>query len=93
MRVNGFARISTEAKYLNMFNSDRNAPQTCIEITIKEVFLHCAKALMRSKLWLPQALIDRSSFPTMGRMINDQISVDEEPESQDNMVKRYERDL
>ncbi|MGH1540325.1 MAG: pyridoxamine 5'-phosphate oxidase family protein [Arenicella sp.] len=93
LRVNGFARISTHAKYLELFQDDKNPPQTCIEITIKEVFLHCAKALMRSKLWSPQALVDRSSFPTMGRMINDQLSVTEEPESQEDMVKRYEQNL
>ncbi len=93
LRVNGSARLSTGAKYLNMFHSDRNAPHTCIEITIKEVFLHCAKALMRSELWSPQALIDRSKFPTLGRMINDQLSVADEPESQEDMVKRYESDL
>ena len=93
LRVNGCARISQKTEYLNMFHNENNAPLTCIEITIKEVFLHCAKALMRSKLWSPQELIERSNFPTMGRMINDQLSVVEEPESQEDMVKRYERDL
>lgn len=93
LRVNGFARISTETRYLNMFQGTNNAPRTCMEIAINEVFLHCAKALMRSKLWSPQALINRSNLPTMGRMINDQLSVAEEPESQMDMVKRYKRDL
>lgn len=93
LRVNGFARITNDAKYLNMFHGERNPPRTCIEISIKEVFLHCAKALMRSELWSPQALVDRSIIPTMGRMINDQLSVKEEPESQEDMLKRYERDL
>ncbi|WP_249422296.1 MSMEG_1061 family FMN-dependent PPOX-type flavoprotein [Marinomonas lutimaris] len=51
LRINGLARISTSPEYLNLFSDDRNPPKTCIEITIKEVFLHCAKALMRSELW------------------------------------------
>lgn len=93
LRVNGFARISTKPEYLNIFQNEKHTPQTCIEISIKEVFLHCAKALMRSNLWSTQALIDRSSFPTMGKMINDQLLLTEEPESQEDMIKRYEADL
>ncbi len=93
LRVNGIARISQDPEYLQRFQGENSMPQTCIELTINEVFLHCAKALMRSKLWSPDALIDRSSFPTMGRMINDQLFVSEEPESHEDMVKRYETDL
>ena len=60
---------------------------------IKEVFLHCAKALMRSDLWSSTAKVDRSTFPTMGQMINDQLSLSETAESQEDMVDRYKRDL
>ena len=93
LRVNGIARISTHKDYLKLFSSERNAPKTCIEISIKEVFLHCAKALMRSKLWSAESVLDRSLLPTMGKMINDQLGLNEEPESQEGMVKRYENDL
>jgi PPOX class probable FMN-dependent enzyme len=93
LRVNGLARISTSIEHLGLFSNDRNPPKTCIELTIKEVFLHCAKALMRSELWSSRSKIDRSGFPTMGAMINDQLSVIDAPESQKDMVARYEHDL
>jgi PPOX class probable FMN-dependent enzyme len=93
LRINGFARISTADEHLNLFANDQNSPKTCIELAIEEVFLHCAKALMRSELWSPGSKIDRSYFPTMGAMINDQLSVTDTPESQEEMVKRYEQDL
>ncbi|MEJ2043234.1 MAG: pyridoxamine 5'-phosphate oxidase family protein [Reinekea sp.] len=93
LRVNGLARISTSAEHLDLFSDSRNPPRTCIEITIKEVFLHCAKALMRSELWSPKSKIDRSDFPTMGAMINDQLSIIDDPETQEDMVARYKRDL
>jgi PPOX class probable FMN-dependent enzyme len=93
LRVNGLARISTSVEHLGLFSNDRNPPKTCIEVTIKEVFLHCAKALMRSELWSSTSKIDRSGFPTMGAMINDQLSVNDVPESQKDMVARYELDL
>ncbi|QUX96248.1 phosphohydrolase [Marinomonas sp. CT5] len=93
LRINGLARISTSPEYLSLFSDDRNPPKTCIEITIKEVFLHCAKALMRSELWSLKAQIDRADFPTMGAMINDQLSIEDDPEAQEDMIARYKRDL
>lgn len=93
LRVNGVARISTSAEHLGLFPDEKNPPQSCIELTVKEVFLHCAKALMRSELWSSDAKIDRASFPTMGAMINDQLSIKETPESQEEMVARYKDSL
>jgi len=93
MRANGSASISTDPEYLNMFPDEQNPPKTCIVISIEEVFLHCAKAFMRSKLWSPTSQIDRSSLPTMGQMLKDQLGTNVEAESQDEMVKRYQSDL
>ncbi len=93
LRINGVARISTKEEYLNLFQCERNIPISCIEITIKEIFLHCAKALMRSELWANDSKINRLEFPSMGKMINDQLSLTEEPESQEDMVKRYKLGL
>ena len=93
LRINGEAKISISPNHLIRFDSWNNPPKTCIEIRIKEVFLHCAKAFMRSKLWDSDSRIDRSVLPTMGRMINDQLLVADEPESQEQMIERYNKDL
>ena len=93
LRINGSARISASAEHLDLFSGEKNPPKTCVEITIKEVFLHCAKALMRSELWSTKSKLDRSDFPTMGVMINDQLSIDGVPEAQEDMVARYQQDL
>ena len=44
-----------------------------IIVEIKEVFLHCPKAFIRSKLWNPESQIDRSTLPSLGKMILEQI--------------------
>ena len=93
LRINADAKISIDAERLELFSAERHAPKSCIELNIKEVFLHCAKALMRSQLWSAEAQVLRSSLPSMGAMINDQLSLSEPAESQDDMVARYERDL
>ncbi len=93
LRINGKAHISTEVDYMNLFVKESKPPKTCIVVEIEEVFLHCAKALMRSKLWLEETKIARADFPTMGRMLKDQLGGTEPLESQEDMVKRYQADL
>lgn len=93
LRVNGSARISTSEEYLALFSNERNPPKACIELTITEVFLHCAKALMRSKLWSLNSQIKRSDFPSMSVMINDQLCVSDVAEKHEDMVERYQKDL
>jgi uncharacterized protein len=93
LRINGSAYISTDSKYLELFTSEQNPPKACIVITVKEMFLHCAKALMRSKLWHEDSKIKRSELPTMGQMLKDQIGGNEAIETQEEMVQRYQKDL
>ncbi|OJJ16297.1 phosphohydrolase [marine bacterium AO1-C] len=93
LRVNGSAYITTEAEVLARFSNEKNPPQTCIVVSVEEAYLHCAKALMRSKLWSEDAQIMRTELPTMGQMLKDQVGGDKAPESQEEMVKRYKKDL
>ena len=41
-------------------------PIAVLKVTVGEAFLHCAKALLRARLWEPDARIERSRFPTDG---------------------------
>lgn len=93
LRINGSAYLSTDENYLNLFTSEKHTPKTAIVITVEEVFLHCAKAFMRSKLWDASAQTNRDEFPTMGQMLKDQLNSTETPETHDAMVERYQKDL
>ncbi len=93
LRINGNAYLSTDEDYLNLFITEKNHPKSCVVISIEEVFLHCAKALMRSKLWDESSKINRDEFPTMGQMLKDQLGSKEAPETREAMVERYQKDL
>jgi PPOX class probable FMN-dependent enzyme len=93
LRLNGSAEISTEQELLGMFSEEQNSPKTAIVVNVESVYLHCAKAFMRSELWNPEKHLERTEFPTMGQMLKDQIKSDVPPESHDVMVKRYKSDL
>ena len=93
LRINGRAQITTDPELLAMFDDHRQAPKTVIDITTEQVFLHCAKALMRSALWSEEFKVARSVLPTTSKMINDQSGASLPEESHEDMVKRYQQDL
>ena len=41
---------------------------------MEEAFLHCARALIRARLWELDAQVERSCFPTYGQVLADQIA-------------------
>jgi PPOX class probable FMN-dependent enzyme len=93
LRVNGRARLADEADRLAHFAGSARAPKLALEVAVEEAYLHCAKALMRSKLWAPESRRERSVLPTMGQMLNDQTGTAGPAETQEQMVARYAADL
>jgi len=77
LRVNGRATLSTEASRLSSMIEFGKLPRAVVEISVREAYLHCPKALMRSKLWSPEAQIKRSELPSLGQMIRDQTGLGE----------------
>jgi PPOX class probable FMN-dependent enzyme len=72
LRVNGTATATTDSAVLASSEVNGKTPKTGMLIHVHEVFFHCAKALKRSRLWDLAAQIERSAFPTLGRIIADQ---------------------
>lgn len=93
LRINGRAKISIAPEILSKFDQENKPPISAIVIELEEVFLHCAKALMRSHLWDARFQIERDDFPSMGQMLKDQMDLPEPPESREDMLKRYRKDL
>lgn len=93
LRINGSAYLSTNKNHINLFASEQNLPKSCIIINVEEMFLHCAKAFMRSKLWDKSSQIDRGELPTMGQMLKYQLGSNDTPETREEMIKRYQKDL
>lgn len=69
LRVNGRAKISADPDLLARFEVNGRPPKVVILVSVVEAFLHCSKALIRSRLWEADAKVDRKALPTLGRMI------------------------
>jgi uncharacterized protein len=53
LRINGTARILTDADYFDDMAVKGKRPILALEIAVEEVFFHCAKAFLRSDTWDP----------------------------------------
>ena len=74
LRVNGRARLTTDAGLLAPLAAHGKTPKAGILVAVDEAFLHCGKALIRAKLWEPESRIERARLPSLGKMIADQIA-------------------
>ena len=74
LRINGTADIVTDADVLAPLAVRGKVPVSGLRITVEEAFLHCAKAVIRARLWDVDSQIDRSSYPTYGKVLADQIA-------------------
>src|SRR5712691_11194301 len=73
LRINGRARITTDPALLEPCTMQGKAPRSGILVTAEEVYFHCGKALIRSDLWNPEKAMKRTDFPSLGRILADQI--------------------
>ena len=75
LRVNGIADVSSDPELLARWEVNGKRPKSALLLTVEEAFLHCGKALIRSRLWHGDYKIDRSELPSYGRMMKDQIEI------------------
>jgi hypothetical protein len=95
--VNGLAVLSTDLADLAHCVDARRTPVLVIRMTVESVYLHCAKAFMRSQLWDAERHTDRAQLLNMGEMMRDQIRAfkgeEIEVETKTQMVTRYQQTL
>lgn len=75
LRVNGAAGITTHEDLTRRWMVNGNHPRSVLVIRVREAFLHCGKALIRSRLWHADARIERAELPSYGQMLKDQIQI------------------
>ncbi|MCX5570843.1 pyridoxamine 5'-phosphate oxidase family protein [Kaistia nematophila] len=93
LRVNGVAAIDDDLALRTAHIAEGKVPATVLVITVREAYLQCGKAVMRSKLWAEESRIDRGLLPTMGEMLKDHTRSGEPAETQAEMLARYATSL
>jgi uncharacterized protein len=73
LRVAGKASITDDAKLLQHCTVNGKQPSVGVVVKVEEAFIHCAKALRRSKLWHDDYKQDRSQMPSIARIVLEQV--------------------
>jgi len=69
LRLNGRARLRTDADLLARFVMEGKAPRCVVEIAVESVYFQCSRALMRSDLWNPATHVSPERLPTPGDIL------------------------
>ncbi len=64
LRVNGRACVSADPELLERLERVGKPPRTAIVIEAEEVYAHCPKAFVRSRLWDPESWPAAGSLPS-----------------------------
>jgi len=91
LRVGGKGELTVDPDLMASMVEFGKPPRAVLRIDVREVYFHCGKALMRSKLWAGER-VERSVMPSIGEMIHDQTGLGER-ESQAAVYERYKTQL
>jgi PPOX class probable FMN-dependent enzyme len=98
LRVNGRATLVTDPDLLKSMSVNDRAPKLAIVVEVAEVFMHCAKAFRRSRLWSPDHFQNRTEMPSLIKIILDETTgapsdKDEMRKMDDDLEDDYKRTL
>ena len=69
LRVNGRAQITHDPDILEPFAVRGKLPQLALVIHVEEAYGHCAKAILRAKLWDSKAQQPPENVPTLADLM------------------------
>lgn len=68
-RVNGEAWLSRDPALTSQFEVQGKSPRTVLVVKVKEAYIHCSRALVRSDLWNPAKYAPKGTVPSFGTML------------------------
>jgi len=83
LRVNGRTTVVSDAPFFDDLIVKGKRPKLAIMVHVEDLYLHCAKAFLRSSLWDTETWPDRTSLPTLGRILKDQLQTAESADELD----------
>jgi PPOX class probable FMN-dependent enzyme len=92
LRVGGKGKLSAAPDLLAAMEEFGRLPRAVLSVDVHEVYFHCGKALMRSRLWSKDTQVEREVFPSISQVIHDQTKLGE-PEPQADVEARYKTQL
>ena len=85
LRINGRARLLRDAPFFDEMTVRGSRPIMALLVEIDQIFMHCPKAFMRSRLWQPQSWRPEA-LPSPAALIK---AIQETPETLEELEDYY----
>ena len=86
LRVNGRARLARDAPWFDQLAVKGKRPILALVIEVEQVFSHCPKAFMRSRLWDPSSWPAADDLPSVAALCK---AVQDTPETLEELEEYY----
>ncbi len=72
LRVHGTATVSRDPALLDLGKVRGKAPRSALVVKVTKAYMHCGKALIRSRLWEPEGRVAPGAIPPFSQVVKDQ---------------------
>lgn len=76
VRVDGSAVISTDPELLSRWDEKLRTPKCAVVITVSNLFIHCAKAFRRGRVWDAETWADYAEVPDAPELFLEHLKTD-----------------
>lgn len=77
LRVAGTGQIARDESLRAPFAVNGRPPDLVLVVHVEQVFMHCSKALVRSRLWVSETWPERRAPPTLAEWVKSTVETDE----------------
>lgn len=77
LRINGEATLIQDEELLKKMEVKGKRPLLGIGVTVKECYIHCAKAILRSNLWIPESWYKKEQLPSAAQILKEHVKLTE----------------
>ena len=92
LRVSGNAIIVRDGWLREQMAIDGKIPNFAIVVTIEKIFFHCAKCVIRSKIWDSDQWADLEGLPSLAQILVDHGKLSDSVEEMQVMIDQSYRD-
>lgn len=94
LRVAGTGQLTRQPDLLEQVSVNGRVPSLGVLVRVQEAFLHCAKSMVRSRMWHPDAWPDTSNVPSLAEamMAHGDLQARGLVADQDDMQTRIDED-
>ncbi len=75
LRVNGQAQVTCDPDLLSRFAVKEKLPKMIIIVTVQEAYGHCAKAILRGKIWREDFMLTGADVPSLPEMMTHHLAI------------------